>query len=65
MYTREGMTTANMKLVMVDVPLAGELETAPQKLDVGEFVTARVVEISKLPSIFKGLCCSYFRIFTS
>lgn len=59
MFVNKGMTTANMKLVMVDVPLPGEIESPPQKLDAGEFITVRVVEISKLPSIFRGSFYSY------
>ena len=46
------MTNANMKLVMVDVPFSGELETYEQKLDAGEFITRRVVELSKLSEEF-------------
>ncbi|OCH95250.1 hypothetical protein OBBRIDRAFT_831097 [Obba rivulosa] len=48
-----GMTTANMKLVMVEVPIPDKLEMPEQKLDVGEFITARVVEISKLAAELK------------
>ncbi|KIP03667.1 hypothetical protein PHLGIDRAFT_129992 [Phlebiopsis gigantea 11061_1 CR5-6] len=47
-----GMTNANMKLVMVDVPFPGELETYDQKLEAGEFITRRVVELSKLSEEF-------------
>ncbi|EKM55789.1 uncharacterized protein PHACADRAFT_57095, partial [Phanerochaete carnosa HHB-10118-sp] len=43
-----GMTNANMKLVMVDVPFKDELEVFEQKLEAGEFITRRVVELSKL-----------------
>ena len=46
------MTNANMKLVTVDVPFPGELETYDQKLDAGEFITRRVVELSKLSEEF-------------
>lgn len=49
------MTNANMKLVMVDVPFAGELETYDQKLDAGEFITRRVVELSKLSEEFASM----------
>ena len=54
MYTK-GMTNANMKLVIVDVPFPGQLETYDQKLDAGEFITRRVVELSKLSEEFKGM----------
>ncbi|KAI0317848.1 NUDIX hydrolase domain-like protein [Amylostereum chailletii] len=46
--TDPGMTTANMKLVIVDVPLADQLETPAQKLDEGEFIVKRVVELKTL-----------------
>ena len=49
------MTNANMKLVTVDVPFPEKLEMPAQKLDPGEYITARIVEISKLTSEFKGL----------
>ena len=48
------MTNANMKLVMVDVPFPEKLEMPTQKLDPGEFITARIVELSKLTAVFKG-----------
>lgn len=44
-----------MKLVTVDVPFPEKLEMPIQKLDSGEYITARIVEISKLASEFKGL----------
>ncbi|KAI0637292.1 NUDIX hydrolase domain-like protein [Trametes polyzona] len=48
-----GMTSANMKLVTVDVPFPEKLEMPAQKLDPGEFITARIVELSKLRAEFK------------
>lgn len=48
------MTNANMKLVVVDVPFPDKLEVYDQKLDAGEFITRRVVELSKLSEEFKG-----------
>lgn len=48
------MTNANMKLVVVDVLFPDKLEVYDQKLDAGEFITRRVVEISKLTEEFKG-----------
>lgn len=48
------MTNANMKLVVVDVPFPHKLEVYDQKLDAGEFITRRVVELSKLSEEFKG-----------
>lgn len=50
-----GMTNANMKLVTVDVPFPDKLETYDQKLDAGEFIVKRVVEIAKLIDEFKGM----------
>lgn len=50
-----GMTNANMKLVTVDVPFSDKLETYDQKLDAGEFIVKRVVEIAKLIDDFKGM----------
>lgn len=46
------MTNANMKFVMVDVPFQDELEVSEQKLDAGEFITRRIVELSKLSEEF-------------
>ncbi len=48
-----GMTNANMKLVTVDVPFPEKLEMPAQKLDPGEFITARIVELSKLRAEFQ------------
>ena len=48
------MTNANMKLVIVDVPFPDKMETYDQKLDAGEFITKRVVELSKLSEEFAG-----------
>ncbi len=49
-----GMTNANMKLITVDVPFPEKLEMPVQKLDPGEFITARIVELSKLRAEFQG-----------
>ena len=51
------MTNANMRLVIVDVPFPDKLETYGQKLDAGEFITKRVVELSKLSEEFAGKQC--------
>lgn len=48
------MTTANMKLVMLNVTLEDILETPAPKLDAGEFIVTRVVEIAKLNDELKG-----------
>ncbi|KXN90446.1 hypothetical protein AN958_04118 [Leucoagaricus sp. SymC.cos] len=43
-----GMTNTNMKLVLANVTLKDRLVLPPQKLEVGEFITPRVVQLSKL-----------------
>lgn len=52
------MTTANMKLVSVDVPFPDKLEASAQKLDPGEFITVRIVELPKLAAELKGVVVS-------
>ncbi|KAJ7684799.1 NUDIX hydrolase domain-like protein [Mycena polygramma] len=49
-----GMTTANMKLVVLNVDLADKMETPAQKLEAGEFIVTRVVELSKLNEELKA-----------
>ncbi|KAJ7043355.1 NUDIX hydrolase domain-like protein [Mycena alexandri] len=49
-----GMTTANMKLVVLRVELADKMETPQQKLEAGEFIVKRVVELSKLNEDLKA-----------
>jgi ADP-ribose pyrophosphatase len=49
------MTTANMKLVIVGVSFPGELELPEQKLEPGESIVRRVVELAKLGDEIKGL----------
>jgi ADP-ribose pyrophosphatase len=55
----KGMTNANMKLVILDVLLDGEMESPEQNLDDGEAITRYVVEVTKLYKELKGkrLCC--------
>lgn len=43
-----GMTNANMQLVVIDVLLDDKLETPEPKLDSGEYIVTKIVEISKL-----------------
>ncbi|KAJ4501718.1 NUDIX hydrolase domain-like protein [Lentinula lateritia] len=43
-----GMTNANMKLVVLNVTLEDKLETPDQKLESGEFIVRRVVELKEL-----------------
>ncbi|KAF8185047.1 NUDIX hydrolase domain-like protein [Mycena galopus ATCC 62051] len=49
-----GMTTANMKLVVLNVELADKMETPEQKLEAGEFIVKRVVELAKLNDELKA-----------
>jgi ADP-ribose pyrophosphatase len=49
------MTNANMKLVMLHVSLPGDLEIPAQKLEPGEFIVKRVVELSKLNEELEGV----------
>ena len=48
------MTNANMKLVTVDVPFPENLEMPAQKLDPGEFIQVRIVELAKLRAELQG-----------
>ncbi|KAF7778916.1 hypothetical protein Agabi119p4_3261 [Agaricus bisporus var. burnettii] len=43
-----GMTSANMKLVIANVLLDDKLELPEQKLEAGEFIKCRVVDLDKL-----------------
>ncbi len=52
--TRKGMTTANMILVLANVTLDDKLELPKQKLEVGEFIIPRVIELPKLHDELKG-----------
>jgi ADP-ribose pyrophosphatase len=49
-----GMTNANMKLIVLDVILTDQLEIPGQKLEAGEFIVRRVVQLSKLSDELKG-----------
>jgi len=51
------MTTANMKLVMLSVVLEDKMETPDAKLDAGEFIVKRVVELATLNEELK---CTVF-----
>lgn len=43
-----GMSTANMKLVVLDVPLNGDMESPDQNLEDGEAIVRRVIEVRNL-----------------
>jgi ADP-ribose pyrophosphatase len=53
-----GMTSANMKLVIVSVLLEDKMETPDAKLDPGEFIVTRVVELATLNDELK---CTFFK----
>ena len=48
------MTNATMKLVSVAVTCKDQLEMPEQKLDDGESITIRVVDLAKFNQILKG-----------
>ena len=48
------MTNATMKLVSVAVTCDDQLEMPEPKLEDGELITIRVVELAKLNQILKG-----------
>jgi hypothetical protein len=48
------MTNANMKLVLANVLLEDKLELHRQKLEVGEFIVPRIVELAALHEELKG-----------
>jgi len=48
-----GMTSANMNLVVLNVVLPDHLETPSQRLETGEFIVKKVVQLSKLNNELK------------
>ena len=54
------MTNANMKLVVLSVVLEDQMETPAAKLEVGEFIVTKVVELSKLKTELEGR--AFFRL---
>jgi len=51
--TDPGMTTANMKLVVLDVPLDGDMESPEQNLQDGESIVRSAVEVKNLYKMLK------------
>jgi len=47
------MTTANMKLVILDVPLNDKMESPGQDLQDGEAIVRRMVEVKDLYRVLK------------
>jgi hypothetical protein len=54
------MTTANMKLIILDVPLDGTMESPDQNLQDGEAIVRRAVEWKLLYRVLKGTHCHYY-----
>ena len=54
------MTTANMKLIILDVPLDGSMESPDQILQGGEAIVRRAVELKMLYRVLKGKRCHYY-----
>ena len=48
------MTNANMQLVVISVILDDKLEIPEPKLDPGEYIVTKIVEISKLSAELEG-----------
>jgi len=48
------MTSANMKLVVLDVPLEGDMESPEQNLEDGESIVRRIVEVKNLCKVLRG-----------
>lgn len=48
-----------MKLVILDVPLDGEMESPEQNLDDGESIVRRAVEVKDLYRVLKGMSYSF------
>jgi len=57
-----GMTNANMKLIVLNVTLPDRLEMPGQKLEAGEFIVRRVVQLSKLSDALKDYTTKGFII---
>ncbi|KZV92270.1 hypothetical protein EXIGLDRAFT_718552 [Exidia glandulosa HHB12029] len=53
MVSDPGMTNANMKLVVLKVVVDDISQLPKQKLEDGEFITRRVVELAALPALLK------------
>jgi ADP-ribose pyrophosphatase len=52
------MTTASLKLVILDVPVDGEMVSPDQNLKDGESIVRRVVEVKNLYRVLKGMLYS-------
>jgi ADP-ribose diphosphatase len=53
----KGMTTANMKLVVLDVDVDSLSDELPfQKLEDGEHIVRRIVELDELNAALQGGC---------
>jgi len=54
-----GMTNANMKLVVLSVPMDDKLETPASRPDEGEHIEKRVISLDKLNAALKGTYTSH------
>ncbi|KAH9066716.1 NUDIX hydrolase domain-like protein [Lactarius vividus] len=54
-----GMSTSNMKLVVLDVPLSGAMESPDQNLEDGEAIVRRAIEVRNLSKELKGMLLNY------
>jgi ADP-ribose pyrophosphatase len=61
LLSSQGMTTANMKLVVLDVPLDGDMESPEQNLQDGESIVRRAVEVKNLYKMLKGTRCRHIQ----
>jgi len=57
-----GLTNANMNLVVLNVILPDQLETPTQRLETGEFIVRKVVQLSKLNDELKDYTAKGFII---
>lgn len=57
------MTNANMKLVIVAVTFPDKLELSDAKLEEGEHIVKRIVELDKLHGVLQGQSAPYCSLF--
>lgn len=55
-----GMTTANMKLIVAQVTMQDKLESPEPKLESGEFIVKRIIELAKLDDELKAYAAKGF-----
>jgi len=57
------MTSANMKLVALKVPLPIDAQAPKQKLEAGEHIIQRIVELNKLKAELDGMGLNFYLVF--